>query len=61
MPRSLRDPAFHAPCRWAEGDIQAWSAVTYPDKLLDYVQREFKRLKARQAALMGINGPRAKL
>lgn len=39
---------------WDEGNVEAWSAVTYPNTLLQYVEREFKRLKARQASLLGL-------
>lgn len=60
---------------WDEGDVNAWSSVTYPNTLLEYVEGEFRRLKARQATLLGLggtgngggksngegNGPRSKL
>lgn len=39
---------------WDEGNVEAWSAVTYPNTLLQYVEAEFKRLKARQASLLGL-------
>ena len=40
--------------RWQEGATAEWSAVTYPDKLLEYVEREFKKIKRKQAKLLGI-------
>jgi hypothetical protein len=54
-----RDPRqfprdFVGPCRWEEGDLSEWSAVTYPDKLLEYVEAEFKKIKRKQAVLLGI-------
>ncbi|KAK9816448.1 hypothetical protein WJX72_000464 [[Myrmecia] bisecta] len=49
--------------RWEQGDSAEWSAISYPDKLLEYCEREFKQIKARQAFLLGIKngGIRAKL
>eukprot|EP00891_Asterochloris_glomerata_P009937 jgi/Astpho2/9937/Aster-06643 len=50
--------------RWEAGNLNEWSSISYPDGLLDYVQREFKKIKQRQAALLGVkNGdePRARL
>ena len=26
--------------RWEEGELEAWSAISYPDGLLSYIQRE---------------------
>ena len=44
--------------RWEEGAVEEWSAVSYPDKLPEYVEREFRMIKRRQAALLGIKpGP----
>jgi hypothetical protein len=40
--------------RWEEGALGEWSAVSYPDKLPEYVEREFKKIKRRQAELLGI-------
>lgn len=40
--------------RWEEGATAEWSAVSYPDKLLEYVEREFKKIKRKQANLLGI-------
>ena len=31
-----------------------WSAISYPDQVLGYVQAEFQKIKAKQAALLGI-------
>ena len=44
--------------RWEEGAINEWSAVSYPDKLPGYVEREFKRIKRKQAELLGIKAER---
>ena len=41
-------------CRWEEGNIDEWSVVTYPDKLLAWAETEFSRMKERQARLLGI-------
>lgn len=40
--------------RWEEGSINEWSALPYPDKLLEMVQREFKKIKRRQNELLGM-------
>lgn len=40
--------------RWEEGAIGEWSAVSYPDKLPEYVEREFKKIKRKQAELLGM-------
>ena len=40
--------------RWEDGDLQEWSAITYPDRLLHYVETEFRKIKKRQAELLGI-------
>lgn len=48
--------------RWDSGNLSEWSAISYPDELLTYVQHEFKKIKERQAALLGIkNGITSKL
>ena len=44
----------HAAYRWEEGNIDEWSVVTYPDKLLAWAETEFSRIKERQARLLGI-------
>ena len=41
-------------CRWKEGRIHEWSVVSYPDKLPEYVEAEFKKIKTKQASLLGI-------
>lgn len=40
--------------RWEEGAIEEWSAISYPNKLLEYVEAEFKKIKRKQAELLGI-------
>ncbi|KAK9824987.1 hypothetical protein WJX81_003806 [Elliptochloris bilobata] len=48
--------------RWAEGEVNEWSAISYPDALHAYAESEFEKMKQLQADLLGIkNGPRAKL
>ena len=50
------------PCRWEEGHIEEWSAISYPNELHTYVTTEFQRVKQRQADLLGIkDGIRSKL
>lgn len=50
------------PHRWEAGDLNEWSAITYPDKLHEYVTEEFRIIKKRQADLLGIKeGIRSKL
>lgn len=44
--------------RWEEGAIGEWSAISYPNQLLEYVTREFKRIKRKQAELLGEKGRR---
>ena len=49
-------------CRWEEGHIEEWSAISYPNELHMYVTSEFQRIKQRQANLLGIkDGIRSKL
>ena len=49
-------------CRWEQGEVAEWSAISYPDKVLAYVQTEFQKIKLRQAHLLGIQtGIRARL
>lgn len=43
--------------RWDRGAVGEWSAISYPNTLLDYVRTEFQRLKRRQAELLGIKRP----
>ena len=31
-----------------------WSAISYPDKVLQYVQDQFQHMKTKQARLLGI-------
>lgn len=40
--------------RWEEGAFEEWSVVPYPDKLLEYVEREFLKVKRKQAQLLGM-------
>ena len=40
--------------RWEEGATGEWSAVSFPDTLMGYVEREFKKIKRKQAYLLGI-------
>ena len=54
--------AYCSRCRWAEGDLHEWSALSYPDALHAYAEAEFEKMKQMQADLLGIkDGPRAKL
>ena len=47
---------------WADGDLNAWSAIPYPDKLPEYVTRQFSVMKQSQAALLGVKlQPKSKL
>ena len=50
-------------CRWEQGEIAEWSAISYPDQVLTYVQTEFQKIKTKQAQLLGIyqTGIRSKL
>jgi len=41
--------------RWEEGEVNTHSVISYPNTLLDFVQKEFARVKRRQAALLGFN------
>ncbi|DBA94969.1 hypothetical protein WJX77_012309 [Trebouxia sp. C0004] len=41
--------------RWEAGNTNEWSALTYPDEVLPFVVAEFKRMKERQAQLLGFN------
>ena len=44
--------------RWRDGDLGATSALPYPDALHAWVAAEFRGIKARQAALLGVAAPR---
>ncbi|GAB4822370.1 hypothetical protein N2152v2_009416 [Parachlorella kessleri] len=41
--------------RWEEGAVDEWSVVPYPDKLLEHVEREFLKVKKKQADLLGLD------
>lgn len=43
--------------RWQDGDYSSWSVISYPDKLQEYVLREFARIKMHQARLLGFKAP----
>ena len=43
----------HVLGRWEAGNTDEWSALTYPDEVLPFVVAEFKRMKERQAHLLG--------
>jgi len=40
--------------RWDAGELHEWSAISYPDKLLGYIEQEFQKMKRRQAQLLGM-------
>ncbi len=69
LAKQLDDMCHHVPqhvpvlcVRWEAGDLDEWSAITYPDRLHEYVTEEFRRIKKRQADLLGIKeGIRSKL
>lgn len=59
---ALTECYLDAASRWEAGDLDEWSAITYPDQLHDYVTEEFRKIKKRQADLLGIkDGIRSKL
>ncbi|KAF8073096.1 hypothetical protein HT031_000757 [Scenedesmus sp. PABB004] len=39
---------------WRRGELDCWSAISYPDTLGEYVVREFARIKLQQSRLLGI-------
>lgn len=39
--------------RWEEGHIEEWSQITFPDGIVEWAEREFRRIKAKQARLLG--------
>jgi len=43
--------------KWAAGDEKAWSLISYPEDLGEWVGEEFGRVKLRQAQLLGIPAP----
>ncbi|KAF5842053.1 hypothetical protein DUNSADRAFT_9622 [Dunaliella salina] len=48
--------------RWKNGDHQRFaSAISYPDRLEEWVRKEFARLKRTQAELLGVVSPAQKL
>lgn len=48
--------------RWKTGDNQRFaSAISYPDRLEEWVRKEFARLKRTQAKLLGVVSPAQKL
>ncbi|KAK9863401.1 hypothetical protein WJX84_008631 [Apatococcus fuscideae] len=44
--------------RWEEGHVAERSAIPYPDKVVDYAEQEFRKMKTRQAELLGISNGR---
>jgi len=42
--------------RWEEGATGEWSAMQFPDDLLPSVKKSFKRIKRKQAELLGMKG-----
>jgi len=47
--------------KWAAGDEKAWSLISYPEDLAEWVGEEFGRVKRRQAQLLGIPAPQRPL
>ncbi|KAK9833592.1 hypothetical protein WJX84_002797 [Apatococcus fuscideae] len=44
--------------QWEEGHVAERSAIPYPDKVVDYAEQEFRKMKTRQAELLGISNGR---
>jgi len=40
--------------RWEEGHIEEWSQISFPDGVLGWAQSEFRRVKDKQASLLGV-------
>jgi hypothetical protein len=40
--------------QWEDGKVGEWSAVSYPNDLLDIIQKDFTRLKKKQRRLLGM-------
>ena len=56
QPDDSRDAHVH--CRWKEGHVAERSAIPYPDRIVDYAEQEFRKMKTRQAELLGISNGR---
>ncbi len=50
--RSPRGPVAGG-CRWEEGHIEEWSQISFPDGIVEWAEREFRRVKEKQARLLG--------
>ena len=52
---------------WEKGNLEAHSAIPYPDELVPFVEKQFALMKTRQAKLLGVKlmpasaPPRSKL
>jgi len=60
---SYSRPTVRPPCRykvilqqWDQGTTGEFSTIPYPEKIHQWVSREFGRLKRRQATLLGLGG-----
>jgi hypothetical protein len=43
--------------RWEEGHIEEWSQISFPDGIVEWAESEFRRVKAKQARLLGMHSP----
>jgi hypothetical protein len=41
-------------CRWATGDVAAHSSIPYPNELGEWIEKEFRNMKHRQAVMLGM-------
>lgn len=40
--------------RWTEGHVEEWSQISFPDQLLPWAEKEFSKMKDKQAMLLGV-------
>eukprot|EP00884_Botryococcus_braunii_P003157 jgi/Botrbrau1/12842/Bobra.0045s0011.1 len=40
--------------KWQEGDLTAHSSIPYPNELGEWVEKEFRKMKCKQALMLGM-------
>lgn len=40
--------------RWQAGDLTAHSSIPYPNQLGEWVEKEFRKMKCKQALMLGM-------
>jgi hypothetical protein len=40
--------------RWEQGELDAHSAIPFPDQIADFIVKQFAKMKRKQAQMLGI-------